>query len=335
MRGAPTILAIEDLHWADEATLDVIRVIARRIESLPLMVVVSYRDDEIDERHPVRLALGEVAASVGFTRTQLAPLSAAAVAKLAEPHGVDPVELYRTTGGNAFFVTEVLASGSGEIPTTVRDAVLARAARLSAEARPVVEAVAVSPPHAELWLVEALCGTIDARLDECISSGMLVAGEGTVAFRHELARLAVEQTILPARKLRLHRLALEALSSHRDDDPDLARIAHHADAAGDGDAVLVSLRRQGRMRRRSRAPGGGGAVRACASPFRRVTSGRAGGAPQADRTSATSPIGRMTQSMHSERRWRHASWAIAPWKARRWRRSRTFSGALEEARRLG
>jgi DNA-binding CsgD family transcriptional regulator/tetratricopeptide (TPR) repeat protein len=239
VRGAPTILAIEDLHWADEATLDVIRVIARRIESLPLMTVVSYRDDEIDERHPVRLALGEVAASVGFTRTQLAPLSAAAVAKLAEPHGVDPVELYRSTGGNAFFVTEVLASGSGEIPTTVRDAVLARAARLSAEARPVVEAVAVSPPHAELWLVEALCGTIDARLDECISSGMLVAGEGTVAFRHELARLAVEQTILPARKLRLHRLALEALSSHRHDDPDLARIAHHADAAGDGDAVLV------------------------------------------------------------------------------------------------
>jgi DNA-binding CsgD family transcriptional regulator/tetratricopeptide (TPR) repeat protein len=239
VRGAPTILAIEDLHSADEATLDVLRVIARRIDSSPLMVVVSYRDDEIDERHPVRLALGEVAATVGFTRIQLAPLSAAAVAQLAEPHGVDPAELHRATGGNAFFVTEVLASGSGKIPTTVRDAVLARAARLSAQARAVVEAVAIAPPHAEMWLVEALCGTIDARLDECISSGMLVSGKGAIAFRHELARLAVEQTILPARKLRLHRLALEALSSHRHGDSDLARIAHHADAAGDGDAVLV------------------------------------------------------------------------------------------------
>ena len=237
-RSGSTIVVIEDVHWADEATLDVIRLVARRIDTIRAVIAVSYREEELDPRHPVRLMLGRLASAVSLRRVPLAPLSPAAVARLAEPYGIDPQELHRTTAGNAFFVTEVLAAGGTEIPATVRDAVLARAGRLSPGAQDVLDAVAIAPPHAEMWLVEALSGAIDARLDECVASGVLVSADGDVSFRHELARLSVEESIPPARLRSLHRRALTALLERRSGDSDLARLAHHADAAGDRAAVL-------------------------------------------------------------------------------------------------
>jgi DNA-binding CsgD family transcriptional regulator/tetratricopeptide (TPR) repeat protein len=166
---------------------------------------------------------------------KIEPLSQAAVATLAEPAGVDAAELYRKTAGNPFFVTEALAAGRDEIPHTVRDAVLARAARLSPAARTLLEAVAVVPPQAELGLLESLAGNALDSLEECFASGMLTAVPGGVAFRHELARLAVEESLAPNRRLELNRQVLAALTSGA---PDLARVAHHAEAAGDADAVL-------------------------------------------------------------------------------------------------
>ena len=142
---APTVLVLEDLHWADEATLDVLRLLARRIATVPALALASYRDDELDRGHPLRIVLGELGTAEEVSRLTLAPLSSAAVGKLAEPQGIDADELYRTTGGNPFFVTEVLAAGQVRIQPTVRDAVLARAARLSgAAARTLLEAVAVA-----------------------------------------------------------------------------------------------------------------------------------------------------------------------------------------------
>jgi hypothetical protein len=129
----------------------------------------------------------------GSARSTASPLSPDAVARLAEPHGVDAGELYRKTGGNPFFVAEALATGARGIPDTVREAVLARAARLSPAGGSLLEAVAVVPPQAELWLLEALAGDAAGRLDECLTSGMLVAAPAGVSFRHELVRLAVEQ----------------------------------------------------------------------------------------------------------------------------------------------
>ena len=237
--NGPTVVVIEDAHWADEATLDVLSVLARRIEPIGALIVLSYRDEAVDAAHPLRVVLGSIATGVALTRLRLAPLSHEAVAELAEPFGLDAEELYEVTGGNPFFVTEVIASGGADIPATVRDAVLAHAAGLSREARAVLEAAAVvATPLAELWLLEALSGEIDARLDECIASGMLVDSAGAVTFRHELARLAIEGSLPTGRRLSLHRSALEALTSRRHDDLNLARLAHHADAAGDAEAVL-------------------------------------------------------------------------------------------------
>lgn len=234
----PTVFVLEDVHWADEATLDVLRLVARRVETVPSLVVASYRDDELDATHPLRIVVGELATIDRVARIGLSRLSAEAVAELAQPYGVDPDELYRTTAGNPFFLVEALASGADRIPETVRDAVLARAARLCPDSRELLDAVAVVPPQAELWLLEALAGESMGNLDECLTSGMLRFEPHGVAFRHELARLAVEESVPAHRKLELHRKALAALSAPPDGAPDLARLAHHAEAAGDVEAVL-------------------------------------------------------------------------------------------------
>jgi len=238
--NAPTVLVVEDAHWADEATVDVLRLLARRIAGERALIVLSYRDDSLDASHPLRVMLGEVASGLPLTRVPLAPLSLEAVAQLATPYGVDADELYRVTAGNPFFVTEVCASGNGAIPATVRDSVLARASRLSSEARTLLDAVAIVPPQVELWLLEMLAREHLTALEECLNSGMLIeAAVGSVAFRHELARLAIEELIDPRRRLSLHRAALAALAEPPEGSADPARLAHHADAAGDADAVLL------------------------------------------------------------------------------------------------
>jgi class 3 adenylate cyclase/DNA-binding CsgD family transcriptional regulator len=232
-----TVLVLEDVHWADEATLDVLRLLGRRVRSLPALTIATYRDDELDNAHPLRLVLGDLVRLQTTTRLRLTPLSQSAVASLAEPVGVDAEALYRNTGGNPFYVTEVLAAPGEEIPATVRDAVLARTAGLGDRARRLLEAAAVVPPNADLWLLEALTDDI-AGLQECLSSGMLTHAGDAVAFRHELARLALEEELPPDRRLTLHQRALQALAKPPNGVLDLERLAHHADAAGDAEAVL-------------------------------------------------------------------------------------------------
>ena len=238
-RNPPALLILEDVHWADGATLDLLRLLGRRIENAPALVIASLRDDELDRTHALRLVLGELATAPATRRLQLPPLSLDAVRTLAGPHGIDGDELYERTGGNPFYVTEVLESGTAAIPATVSDAVLARAARLTAGARRLLEAVSVARPHAELWLLEALAPAELQHLGECLASGMLSSEKHAVAFRHELARLAFEESITPDRRLALHRTALRALIELPHGEPDPARVAHHADEAGEAESVLA------------------------------------------------------------------------------------------------
>jgi DNA-binding CsgD family transcriptional regulator/tetratricopeptide (TPR) repeat protein len=233
-----TVVVLEDLHAADEATLDVLRLLARRIDGLPALVIATYRDVGLDRWHPLRIVLGEIAAIARVDRLRLTPFSPDAVAQLAAPHAAAADELYLKTAGNPFFVTEALAAADEEIPATVRDAVLGRAARLSPEARMLLDVVAVAGGEAELWLLDALAGPAAEHLDECVGSGMVVARTRAVAFSHELARLAVEESIPVQRRLTLHRMALAALDSPPEGAPDAARLVHHAHVAGDAEAIL-------------------------------------------------------------------------------------------------
>ncbi len=234
--GVPTVVVLEDVHWADEATLDVLRLLGRRVRETPALVLASFRDDELERAVQLRLVLGDLAGLA--LRLKVAPLSSAAVAELAAPRGLDARELYRKTTGNPFFVTEVLGAPGEAIPDTVRDAVLARAARCSAEAKRLLEAVAVVPGQIEMWLLEAIAGPLVDRLEECLTSGMLIATERGVAFRHELAREAVERSVPPDRALGLHRAALAALGAPPGGVPDPERLAHHSEAVGDREGVL-------------------------------------------------------------------------------------------------
>jgi DNA-binding CsgD family transcriptional regulator len=243
--GRPTLVTIEDLHWADDATLDVIRLLARRIADVPALLVCTFRDDELGRSHPLKRLLGEVASTPSVVRVRLRPLSESAVAELARPYALDPVELFRNTAGNPFFVTEVLAGGGLSVPAAVSDAVMARAARLSATAVSVLEAVAVAPPLAEAWLLEAIVANCAAALEECLSSGMLVSRAHGVAFRHELARTAVDESLNPVHRRTLHRQILATLEQQPEQARDVTRLAHHAEAAGDVEALLRYAPRAG------------------------------------------------------------------------------------------
>ena len=242
--GPLPVVVIEDVHWADEATLDLLSFLARRIREIAVLLIVSYRNDEMADTHPLRIALGHLAVQRCARRFPLAPLSAQAVRMLSVGGGIDPAELYSVTGGNPFYVRAVLEAGLGEIPGSVRDVVLARAARLEPKARQTLEAAAL------------IGGTVDERLlrhvvaepalAEVISSG-LVVGHPVLRFRHEIARQAIEQAVLPARRSELHARILQGLRTLGCDDD--ARLAFHADEAGDGPAALEHAAAAGRRAR--------------------------------------------------------------------------------------
>lgn len=235
---APAVLIIDDVHWGDEATLDVLRVLARRAWESGVLLVISYRSDQLPRDHPLRMVLGELPGGDRVTRLELDGLSREAVGELAASSCLNADELFERTAGNPFFVTETLAAGTSDVPETVSDAVHARIAGLSTSGRAVLDAVAVVPQRAEVWLLEALTDDDLGALDECLRSGVLRAEADGVMFRHELARLAVEASLPPNRAVTLHRRTLAALADPALGARDYARLAHHAEAAGDGPAVL-------------------------------------------------------------------------------------------------
>jgi DNA-binding CsgD family transcriptional regulator len=237
--GAPgklDVVVVEDVHWADDATLDLLRYLGRRLRDATVLLIATYRDDALTAGDPLRVALGDLAALRYTRRVGLAPLSPAAVEVLAAGSGLAAVDLHRLTGGNPFYLTEVLRAGNEAVPVSARDAVLARAARLSGDAREVLDVAALTGTRVELRLLEAVTGCPPAVLDELVASGLL-GDDGTgLRFRHEIARLAVAQAVPAHRARSIHRLVLAAVCAT--DCTDDARLAFHAEAAGDGAAVL-------------------------------------------------------------------------------------------------
>ena len=231
------ILVIEDIHWADEATLDFIKYLARRIHQTATLLILTYRDDELMKDHPLRLVLGDLPAR-NVTRLALLPLTEGAVATLAQQVHRPAGRLHTITGGNPFFLVEALAYDAPGAPASVSDAVLARIARRSPAARRLLEVVAVVPNRIERWLIEALDAGDEAALDECLAAQMLRLDGQTIAFRHELARQAVESTLSPVRRQTLNAAILRALLERGAEQTSLARMAHHATAAEDAALVL-------------------------------------------------------------------------------------------------
>ncbi len=229
-----SVVVLEDVHWADEATLDFLRYIGQRIQRTSAVFLATFRDDELRVGHPVRLALGELAGH-HVIRIRLAPLSLSSVEILAKDSGRDPAILHRITGGNPFFVREALASPGDRVPETIRDAVVARLMRCSPATRELAELVSISPGRTESWLIDSVLGSRQAAVDEAGARGLLDVLTDSVAFRHELAQRAIA-SVIPAETVRaLHQKVLQALISR---GADLSRIAHHATLAHESAAVL-------------------------------------------------------------------------------------------------
>ena len=238
LAGSLLLLVLEDVHWADEATLDVLRFVGRRLSGAQLMILATFRSEEVGGDHPLSLVLGDLASLPGVVRMHLPALTAAGVQLLVDRAGsaLDADDVYRRTGGNPFYVTEVLAAGDEHVPATVRDAVQARVSRLSPAGREVAAAAAVLGPRAEAGLLAGVAGQPLAAVDECLHHGVLVADGEAVSFRHELARLVVEQSLPHAVRADAHDQALAQLAARGSGDH--RRLAYHAAGCGDRAAVL-------------------------------------------------------------------------------------------------
>ncbi len=241
--GGPRIVVIEDAQWADDATLDLLKVVGRRIEQLPALVVVTIREDEVGPDHPLSTTLGDIPPTF-MVSVPLPPLSVSAVRQLASGTDIDPVALHATAGGNPFFVAEVLASGGADLPPTVRDAVWARVRRLPEDSREVLLAAAVLGPRCEIDVLSRVAGLPLETVLACVEQGMLRRHDSVVAFPHELAQRAILEAAAGSSRIRLHRRALAVLSE-RPGTVEPSELAHHALEAGDADAVLELAPRAG------------------------------------------------------------------------------------------
>ncbi|HEX6577342.1 MAG TPA: AAA family ATPase [Jiangellaceae bacterium] len=227
----PAVLVIDDLHWADQATLDLVVFVARRIDSLPVLLVLAYRPGEMSLDHPLLRTLGRIPAHVAV-RLPLEPLSVDAIGVLA---GDAAAELHDLTGGNPFYVSEVLAAPE-DVPRSVADAVLARIARLPQLSRRLLEFVALSPVRVERPLLDEHVPGWAIAVVEPDRLGIVSIHRDAVSFGHEIARQAVAAAVPAARAAEIHRGLLDTLVRT---GADPARVVHHAVAVGDGDAIVT------------------------------------------------------------------------------------------------
>ena len=230
----PTLMVIEDVHWADDATLDLIRHIGRRIGSTHSLLILTYRDEDLRTDHPLRFILADLPSSA-IRRLSLAGLSRAAVESLARTKGRMTERLFADSGGNPFFVTELLNVDPGDLPMSVVESLRGRVGRLSPLAREAAEMVSVVPGRAPLLMIRSTFEEWTSVLDETEQRGVLVVTPDQVAYRHELARRAIESSLTAPRRILLNERVLEFL---RDTEAEAALMVHHAvQPAGGGDGA--------------------------------------------------------------------------------------------------
>ena len=231
------VVVFEDIHWADEATLDLIKYLARRINRTKSILVLSYRDEEIGRDNLLRSTFGDLPYSE-IKRIRLYPLSENAVSDLLRKKGISNNNLYRITGGNPFYVTEMLVYKNEDLPSSIKDAVIARTASLDEDTKSLLEIISVIPTKTEIELLRKLHGNAEEHIDRLIDKAIIVKDRNLVSFRHELSRLAILDTIPEMKRIQIHRKVLEYLLGNENQLEILARILHHAVQAGDKDVII-------------------------------------------------------------------------------------------------
>ncbi|MFF2487506.1 AAA family ATPase [Microbacterium sp. NPDC058062] len=251
------VVVLEDLQWADAATMALLKTLASTLRGRRLTIVATYRSDDIDRFHPLRPVLAELDRTRSVVRVEVVPLTpdevAEQVAQLAS--GLDPrvIEaLAERSGGIPFLVEELVDLGDRALPDTLRELVLARYARLGDEAQQAVRTMAAGGVHVDDDVLAAVTALDENALDhavrEAIDTRVIVADGPGYSFRHALTREAVEAEMLPSERVRVHRRYAEHLRDHRGDSPDDASaVAEHWLAARDlpaaFDATVAALER--------------------------------------------------------------------------------------------
>ena len=239
LRGASraTIVVVEDAHWADDASVDFLKFVGRRIARYPALLVVTFREDEVAPGHPLLRAMSDVPAD-HLSRIRLRGLSAAAIDELARAHTRVIPNLHAISNGNPFLATEMLRGHGDELYASLRDTMLSRFERLPPAARELAALVSVVPDRTERDLLDRAWGPDPLLLQQCIDTGILIADDEHVRYRHELSRRAAEDTLTESALRALHARVVNALPADPTDIRMLSRIVHHADAAGDASRVV-------------------------------------------------------------------------------------------------
>ncbi len=237
----PTVVVVEDTQWIDEASLDVVRYLGRRIADANGLLILTYRDTEVDYEHPLRSVIASIAPP-SIIRISVMPLSPAAVKEVIGDSEVDVQRLVDLTGGNPLLVHQLSTAGLDQIPASIQESVLGRAASLPSEARDLLDTIAVAPGGLELDLIPQIGDFGESELDAVSRTGLLDVMGDRIAFRHEIIRRASETALTPTRHKTLNRAVMQALI---DSDADLARTVHHARGATDVEAIVEYAPRAG------------------------------------------------------------------------------------------
>ncbi|MEO5875429.1 MAG: AAA family ATPase [Streptosporangiaceae bacterium] len=260
---SPLLLVIEDAHWADRSTRDLLAFLLRNLSAgTSLMIVVTYRSDELHRAHPLRPLLAELERLDRVQRQELSRLTRREVAELmAKLRGVDPApgqvdQFYRRSEGNPLFV-EALMDADGtifcDLPESLRDLLLAGVQRLPEETQEILRVASAGGARLEHRLLETVTGVADPQLSRdlrpAVAANVLAVDGDGYAFRHALIREAVHDDLLPGEHTRLHTRYAEALEI----DASLvtagrasAELAHHWYSAHNLEGALISAWRASR-----------------------------------------------------------------------------------------
>ena len=231
------VLVFEDIHWADEATLDFVKFFARRINRTKCLFVLTWRDEEIGQQHPLRNVLGDVAPDT-YTRLQITALSKQAVQKLADEKGYDGEDVYNISGGNPFYVNEILASYSPGVPDNIKDSVLCVYNRLEEEAKNVWQQLSVIPEGLEVSRLYKIDHSWHEVIGNCIASRILIIKNHKIFFKHELYRRTIEVSLSPFKRIALNKNLLRLFLSSFEQKGEIEKIVHYAKNANENALVV-------------------------------------------------------------------------------------------------
>jgi hypothetical protein len=232
-----TIILFEDIHWADEATLDFIKFFARRITQLPCLFLLTYRDDETFFYSSLRNIYAQMSAD-SFTRLQLTALSKEAVTTMATEKGYNAEDVYSVSGGNPFYVTEILASYSPGVPENIKDSILAVYDRQEEGTKHAWQICSVIPEGLEISRYSQIKSAWEEEIDHCFALKIIIVKNDRVIFKHELYRRTIEASLSPFKRMALNKMVLDVFLKSFEEEGDIERIVHYAKNANENHLVV-------------------------------------------------------------------------------------------------